>query len=73
MTPQTLSREEEAELARSNKKVKDISHAEFNEGTSEGSPSWNNYKHGNQSNVSFRDKLISEIPRAFAQAFDFTD
>ena len=73
MTPRTLSREEEAELARSNKKVKNISHVEFNEGTSEGSPSRNNYKHENQNNVSFRDKLIGEIPGAFAQAFDFTD
>lgn len=68
-----LSREEEAKLTRSNKKVKDISHAKFNKGTSDGSPSRNNHKHGNQSNVSFRDKLISEIPGAFAQAFDFTD
>lgn len=23
--------------------------------------------------MSFRDKLVGEIPRAFAQAFDFTD
>ena len=68
-----LLREEEAELARSNKKVKDINHAEFNEGTSEGSLSWNSYKHGNKNNVSFRDKLIGEIPGAFAQAFDFTN
>nr|POE97730.1 hypothetical protein CFP56_75456 [Quercus suber] len=69
----TLSREEEVELARSNKKVKDISHAEFNEGTGEGSPPRNNHLHGNQSNVSFRDKLIGEISGAFAQAFDFSD
>ena len=30
--PKTLSREEEAELARSNKKVKDYHHADFNVG-----------------------------------------
>ena len=33
--PKTLSREEEAELARSNKKVKDYHHADFNVGTRE--------------------------------------
>ena len=73
MTTRMLSRQEEAELARSNKKVKDINHAEFNEGTNEGSPSRNNYSQGNQNGVSFKDKLIGEIPRAFAQAFDFID
>nr|POF05802.1 uncharacterized protein CFP56_44105 [Quercus suber] len=73
MTIRTLSREEEAELARSNKKVKDISHAEFNEGTGEDSPPRNNHLHGNMGNVSFKDKLIGEIPGAFAQAFDFSD
>ena len=33
--PRTLSREEEAELARNNKKVKDYHHADFNVGTRE--------------------------------------
>ena len=33
--PRTLSREEEAELALSNKKVKDYHHADFNVGTRE--------------------------------------
>ena len=73
MKPRTLSREEEAELARSNKKVKDSHHAEFNEGPSDGYPPQNNSNHWNQSNVSFRDKLVGEIPGAFAHAFDFTD
>ena len=73
MKPRTLSREEEAELARSNKKVKDSHHAEFNEGPSDGYPPQNNSNHWNQSNASFRDKLVGEIPGAFAHAFDFTD
>ena len=73
MKPRMLSREEEAELARSNKKVKDYRHAEFNEGPSNDSPSRNNHNHWNQANASFRDKLVGEIPGAFAHAFDFTD
>ena len=68
-----LSREEEAELARSNKKVKDSRHAEFNEGPSEGSPSRNNHNHWSKENASFRDKLVGKIPGAFAHAFGFTD
>ena len=73
MKPRTLSREEEVELARSNKKVKDCRHAEFNEGPSDDSPLRNNHNHWNQANASFRDKLVGEIPGAFAHAFDFTD
>nr|POE53002.1 uncharacterized protein CFP56_06863 [Quercus suber] len=73
MKPRTLSREEEAELVRSNKKVKDSHHAEFNEGPSDGSSPRNSHSHWNQSTASFRDKLVGEIPGAFAQAFDFTD
>ena len=73
MKPRTLSREKEAELAKSNKKVKDSRHAEFNEGPSEGSPSRNNHNHWSKENASFRDKLMGKIPRAFAHAFDFTD
>ena len=68
-----LSREEEAELAGSNKKVKDSCHAEFNEGPNEGSPPRNNHNHWSKENASFRDKLVGEIPGAFAHAFDFTD
>lgn len=37
MKPCILSREEEAELTRSNKKVKDSHHADFNDGSSGGS------------------------------------
>nr|POE89475.1 uncharacterized protein CFP56_65842 [Quercus suber] len=73
MKPRTLSTEEEAELARSNKKVKDSRYADFNEGPSEGSPLRNNHNHWSKENASFRDKLVGEIPGAFAHAFDFTD
>ena len=73
MKPRTLSREEEAELARSNKKVKDSHHADFNDGPNDGSPSRNIHNHWNKANASFRDKLVGEIPGAFAHAFDFTD
>ena len=41
--------------------------------TNDGSPSRSSYIQGNQYGLSFRDKLIGEIPGAFAQAFDFTD
>lgn len=48
MKPRTLSSEEEAKLSRSNKKVKDSYHAEFNEGSSDGSPSRSNQSHWNR-------------------------
>lgn len=68
-----LSREEEAELARNNQKVKDIHHAEYSESPRERSPSHETHSPWNQSNASFKDKLVGEILGAFAQAFDFTD
>ena len=67
-----LSREEEGELRRSTKKAKE-SH------TSE--PPTDVKQQGNSSftpfgaqgpNISFKDKLIGEIPGAYTQAFDFT-
>ena len=73
MQPRTLSREEEAELARSNKKVKDINHAEFNGGFRASSPSLDNQATGTNAKPSFKDKLVGEIPGAFAQAFDLSD
>ena len=45
MKPRTLSRDEEAKLAKSNKKVKDSHHANFKEGSNDGSPSQNNHSH----------------------------
>nr|POF06076.1 uncharacterized protein CFP56_38217 [Quercus suber] len=73
MQPRTLSREEEAELARSNKKVKDITHAEFNGGSRASSPSSERQATGFTTRTSFKDKLVGEIPGAFAKAFDLTD
>ena len=69
----TLSREEEVELSRSKKKVKDVHHADFNEGISENgfSPLSNNA--WVSPSKSFKEKLIGEIPGACAQAFVFND
>nr|POE91809.1 uncharacterized protein CFP56_64217 [Quercus suber] len=64
---------EEAELFRSKKKVKEGFHAEFNEGSSEsgqaqgGQTSWGTDK------KTFKDKLVGEIPGAYAEAFEFSD
>ena len=63
----SLSLEEENELARSTKKVKD-SHF--------GDPGERNIHPGgfnSSSKLSFKDKLVGDIPRAYAQAFDFSD
>ena len=69
----SLSREEQEELARSKKKVKDVKHAGFSEGNESGSSSpvkglgpWNQ-------SMSFKDKLVGEIPGAYIQAFNFED
>ena len=69
----TLSREEEAKLSRSTKKVKDIHHADFSEISSENGHSPRSFREGVLPNKSFKDKLVGEIPEAYAQAFDFTD
>ena len=62
-----LFREEKEELVCSTKKVKNVSHVGFGEGHSNrNGGSWN-------SNASFRDKLLGEIPGAFSQAFSFED
>ena len=68
-----LSREEEAELERSNKKVKDLRHANYMEDSAYamGGTSWS--KDAGNTQASFKDKLVGEIPRAYRQAFDFTD
>jgi len=72
MQPCTFSREEEAELAHNNKKVKDISHVEFNDGTQTGSPLPKNQYSVATTKTSFKDKLIGEIPGAYAGAFNLT-
>ena len=67
----SLSKEEQEELSRSKKKVKDIRYAGFCDGQESGpsSPirgvgSWNQ-------SMSFKDKLVGEIPGAYIQAFNF--
>ena len=77
MKPRTLSREEEAELARSNKKVKGGHHVGFKDGScdrsGESPPISDWSKPPNTRDSSFRDKLIGSIPGAFAKAFDLAD
>ncbi|XP_075670361.1 uncharacterized protein LOC142640156 [Castanea sativa] len=63
--PSSLSSEEEVELAKSNKKVKDAHHASFNERPNEGE--------GPGRKLSFKEKLVGTIPGAFSQAFLFSD
>lgn len=68
-----LSREEQDEIVRSEKKIKNVSHAGFQDGmdsvassprTNGGTWNWE---------ASFKDKLVGEIPGAFTQAFSFGD
>ncbi|KAK9990157.1 hypothetical protein SO802_025142 [Lithocarpus litseifolius] len=68
-----LSSEEENELARSNKKVKDSHHANFMEDNANavGGTPW--MKDIGNTQASFKDKLVGEIPGAYRQAFDFTN
>nr|POE83002.1 uncharacterized protein CFP56_42947 [Quercus suber] len=68
-----LSREKEVELSRSKKKVKDVHHAEFNDGSSDSGHSQSYQNTWGSAGASFKDKLVGEIPGAFAEAFDFTD
>lgn len=64
----SLSAEEEAELARSNKKVKEMHHPSFfARGSTSGEKSFLPLK------FSFKDKLVGEIPGAFVQAFNFSN
>ena len=68
-----LSREEEAELAHSNKKVKDVSHTDFEGQVREGLTSFPSNPGIARHPLSFRDKLVGEIPGAYVQAFNFTE
>ena len=72
-TSRGLSSEEEAELDRSNKKVKAIHHANFTEGnaSTEKEFSWGK-GHANQQS-SFKEKLVGEPPGAYRRAFDLMD
>ncbi|KAK9985708.1 hypothetical protein SO802_030659 [Lithocarpus litseifolius] len=64
-TSRGLSTKEEAELTRSNKKVKDFHHANFmEEFASVGKEhSWGKGHATHQ--ISLKDKLVGEIPRAY--------
>ena len=71
--PLALSREEQAELTRSNKKVKNINHTDYGEGQDAMPPSPNHsYSPWNWATY-FKDKLMGEIPGAFSQAFKLVD
>ena len=67
----SLSREEQEELARSNKKVKDVKHAGFREEMGSGPSSPTHGQGPWNGSATFRDRLIGEIPGAFTQAFCF--
>lgn len=71
--PLPLSLEEQEELERSKKKVKDVRYTGFREGQTSGlsSPRQGQGPWGRTG--TFKDKLIGEIPGAFTQAFSFVD
>ena len=71
--PRGLSREEEVELAKSNKKVKDGHHVGFKDGSSESGHSQDQQTEWGSLKKSFRDKLVGVILGAYAKAFDFID
>ena len=58
---------------RSKKKVKDVNHADFSEGANENDSYPRNNNAWVSPNKSFKEKLVGEIPGAYAQAFDFYD
>lgn len=69
----SLSCEEQEELARSKKKVKDVNYAGYCTDLSS-RPVSPTYAEGSQSqNASIKDKLLGDIPGAFTQAFCFED
>jgi len=71
----TLSHEEEAELARSNKKAKDVNHTGFGDGQGMGQPQPEQVHAFRPPSPppSFKDKLVGEIPGAYTQAFNFSE
>jgi len=68
-----LSREEQDELVRSKKKVKNVNHAGFQDGLDPVASSPRNDRSTWNREASFKDKLIGEILGAFTQAFSFGD
>ena len=65
-----LSREEDIELAQSNKKVKDVHLADFNLNNGEGPSSQVRAGSNGSNGLSFKEKLFREIPGAYNQAFE---
>ncbi|KAL0007451.1 hypothetical protein SO802_008953 [Lithocarpus litseifolius] len=61
MKARVLSREEEAELTRSNKKVKDSYHANFSDHSGEDSPSKGDQSPWNGPKASFKDRLVGRM------------
>lgn len=71
MNARPLSREKEADLVRSIKKIKDLHHVSFNNGYDpEKEPSSSQGLQGHQV-LSFKEKLMGDIPGSYTQAFDF--
>lgn len=68
-----LSREEEEELERSNKKVKNVRHGGFTSGQEARPSSSGVVESLKATEVSFKDKLLGEIPGAYNQAFAFDE
>ena len=68
-----ITREEEAELSRSTKKVKDVHHAKFNVNSSESEQSHGLQNTWGENRKTFKEKLEGVIPGAYAKAFDFSD
>ena len=68
-----LSREEEAELSRSKKKVKEGYHAEFNDRISESGQSQGGQNTWGAAKKSFKDKLMGEFPGVYAKAFECSE
>ena len=65
MNPLALSREEQEELVRSNKKVKDVRHVDYNEGQGSGSSSLNQGQGIWNELGSFKERLTRDIPSAY--------
>ena len=66
-----LSREEEAELTWNTKKVKDVWHAGFMESQGSSSLEPSQAFTFRKPPLSFKDKLVGEIPGAYTRAFNF--
>lgn len=62
MARRVLSGEEEVELARSNKKIKEVHHHSASDGVNVG---WGHGLDQGNAPLSFKEKLVGDIPRAY--------